>query len=278
MPCVKQSDIPANATIYGGPFSSADECADSNCPACTGIVSNLSIGPAGWGRSVDACGSISDVHKLVLTNPISLPMLLTASGIVNDDVIINGSIYQPNEYAIDWDGCTRCPGGSNNGPHSWKYIKVLQPGESVTFGARDNGRCPSDPIDATLHVDWRMDACITSQCYRFTEWYNGPGDPSPGACCGGGGGERVITGPSWANTVKITGTYGDQLEFSLAGQRCYGFMIPPGINCEKGVKEINLTLSKGTFPYDSDTFGLRWIYNGGTTIGYDIDICFSYRP
>lgn len=89
--------------------------------------------------TIAECASVSNM--VTITNNFSVPALLEASGGINDDLLINGSIYEEGQYPFSW-GSYGSPCGSDNtknGSHSWSYSVILLPGEVITFGCKDNG-------------------------------------------------------------------------------------------------------------------------------------------
>jgi len=106
---------------------------DNNCPGddCLTESGSFSAGLAD-------CQRIDNVH--VVTNNFRVPALLTVFGGANDEVIINGDIYQPGIYPFNWSSYNVCGSvDGDNGSHGYSYEKLLQPGNSVTFGGKDNG-------------------------------------------------------------------------------------------------------------------------------------------
>jgi hypothetical protein len=91
-----------------------------------------------------------------VTNNFSVPALLRVTGSVNDEFLIDGQIYEPGAYRYPWGGLG-FPCGTNNqsnGAHTiTPYERVLQPGESVTFGGKDNG------FGGDVDGDWTLDTC-----------------------------------------------------------------------------------------------------------------------
>jgi hypothetical protein len=105
------------------------EAEDTECQQDSGTISG----------NVAECASVSNIATI--TNNYSTPALLEASGGIDDDLLINGSIYEAGQYPFPW-GAYGSPCGSDgttNGAHFWSYSVVLAPGESITFGCKDNG-------------------------------------------------------------------------------------------------------------------------------------------
>lgn len=105
------------------------EAEDIECEQDSGTISG----------NVAECASVSNIATI--TNNYSTPALLEASGGINDDLLINGSIYEPGQYPFSWSSYGSPCGSDNttNGSHSWSYSVILAPGESITFGCKDNG-------------------------------------------------------------------------------------------------------------------------------------------
>jgi hypothetical protein len=101
------------------------------------------------------CQIIGSIQTI--TNDFEYDALLTITGSVDDDVIIDGQIYEEGKYGFPWDAVDN-PCGSksgDNGAHEFTYTKVLAPGESVTIGAKDN--CCGGGINATWTLQIQCD-------------------------------------------------------------------------------------------------------------------------
>lgn len=74
------------------------------------------------------------------TNPINGPAIISIFGSVDDDVVINGSVYEPGAYIYD------C---GLNGAHSFNYEATVQAGEVTTVSFNDNHGAQTS-IDITV--------------------------------------------------------------------------------------------------------------------------------
>ena len=112
-------------------------------PAWTGLA-NASISPGtttldtipiSFTSSYDGYGITPGSGAIELaatiTNTWGFPVLATISGVVDDDISFNGSIYGPGQWF---------PYGpsSASGAHVFEAIFILLPGESVAVGCRNN--------------------------------------------------------------------------------------------------------------------------------------------
>jgi hypothetical protein len=85
-------------------------------------------------REEGQCYTTPQAPQRTFTNPLPGQALMTISGIVDDDVLIDGEIYEPGQYPIQnlsWS----C---SLNQAHSFRYEKIVGPGVSTTVGFNDN--------------------------------------------------------------------------------------------------------------------------------------------
>lgn len=151
--------------------------------------------------SLGGCQQITAVATV--TNTLAVPALLEASGGANDEILINGSVYEPGKYGFNWNAYGQ-PCGSqtgDNGSHSWSYSKVLAPGESVTFGGKDNGfggnvsgnwtmRMCFEPMGSCCFSDGTCQEKNQTQCSQSGGTWQAGGTCSPnpcqqptGACC-----------------------------------------------------------------------------------------------
>lgn len=150
--------------------------------------------------SLSGCQQISSIATA--TNTLGVPALLEASGGADDEVLIDGSVYEPGKYGFYWDYYGQ-PCGSktgDNGGHNWSYSRVLAPGESVTFGGKDNG------YGGGVSGSWTISSCFEprgsccfgdgtcqeksqTQCAQLGGAWQAGGActpnpcPQPGACC-----------------------------------------------------------------------------------------------
>lgn len=87
--------------------------------------------------SLSPCQRIDAI--MTVTNNFNVPAQFYAEGSCNDEIIFNGQIYEEREHIFPWyqDFCGL--GLPLNGSHDFTYSKILQPGESITIGSRDNG-------------------------------------------------------------------------------------------------------------------------------------------
>lgn len=73
------------------------------------------------------------------TNPYSGPAKLCVTGGANDEIIINGSIYEEGEHSACWAayGITTC-GTNLNCAHSFAYTAQVEAGAQTTFQCQNN--------------------------------------------------------------------------------------------------------------------------------------------
>jgi hypothetical protein len=122
----------------GGKLVTADDPDDCECcktpppPPCD-------TESGSFDRSLGGCERVEDVATV--TNNFAVEAYLTASGNVDDELLIDGNIYQEGKFPFQWEfyGSPCGSTNSSNGNHDWSFKKTLQPGESVKFGGKDNG-------------------------------------------------------------------------------------------------------------------------------------------
>lgn len=178
---------------------------EANCPSPAiwkGAKTNCDPELKGsFNQPLEGCEIISKVATV--TNTLGVPAMLEASGGANDEVLINGKIYEPGKYAFGWGitGTDCQPDYNDNGAHSWSYFKVLAPGESVDFGGKDNSfgggiegtwtlRTCFDPKGACCFNDGTCTEGTQNECAQSggnwqgadTRCYPNPCEPV-GACC-----------------------------------------------------------------------------------------------
>lgn len=76
---------------------------------------------------------------LTVTNNFATPAEFYAEGDCGDEIIFNGQIYEEKQHIYPWYTDVCGLGLPLNGNHHFVYSKILQPGESITIGGRDNG-------------------------------------------------------------------------------------------------------------------------------------------
>ena len=91
----------------------------------------------------DNCG---DYDCPDIINNYGVPAALHIGGSVNDEVLIDGVIYEDGQYVF-WPQGSPCDPSRTNGAHGFGYDTVLQPGQSITVSAKDN--CCGGGIDYT---------------------------------------------------------------------------------------------------------------------------------
>lgn len=120
------------------------------CNSCCGPSTNGS-----FNSGLGSCERIDNVSKV--TNNFKTKALLEVTGGANDEVIIDGNIYQAGEFPFNWSSFnTGCSVDGDNGGHAWSYSKILQPNESVTFGGKDNG------YGGEVNGSWTLKTCTDS--------------------------------------------------------------------------------------------------------------------
>lgn len=76
-----------------------------------------------------------------IKNTVPVPVTLLITGVVNDDVLFNGVIYQAGQFPFNWTGGANPCGSTNadNGVHNFSYTKVLALDEILTLQCLDRG-------------------------------------------------------------------------------------------------------------------------------------------
>jgi hypothetical protein len=82
-------------------------------------------------------GSCGQSAGITLVNDTNHNLTVTVSGGVDDDVEINGSVYEYDQH-IYWADGSPC-GGGKNGAHSFTYTQSMPVGSSITIKGIDNG-------------------------------------------------------------------------------------------------------------------------------------------
>jgi hypothetical protein len=185
------TDDPSNCKCCDTPPCSGS-CDDSNpcppgCYCCNGKCQGkpcCETESGSFTRSYGGCESVSDIETV--TNNFGKVAYLKASGNVDDDVLIDGTVYQEGQFAFPWEyyGAPCGSTNSSNGYHAWSFEKELQPGESVKFGGKDNG------YGGGIEGTWTLSTCKDPPppppppCEGgFCDWYGSC--PSGCVCCNG---------------------------------------------------------------------------------------------
>lgn len=122
--------------------------ADSGCIQTQLVCDSISAsgGDAGaisqsvtYDAEAPDCGGPA-ITVQALTNPFSGPCLVFADFSVDDNVIINGQIYQSpgTDFTFHDTAGDACPDA--NGAHSDHYCRSMNVGEQITFGVQNNFR------------------------------------------------------------------------------------------------------------------------------------------
>jgi len=78
-------------------------------------------------------------NEYTVTNTLGIPAALTINGEVDDDVLINGAVYEYDRYVYGpWVNGSPY-GRGRNGAHAFTYTAILTANQAVTIGVRDNG-------------------------------------------------------------------------------------------------------------------------------------------
>lgn len=86
-------------------------------------------------------GSCATSTGITFINNAGTNVSVKVQGTVNDEFIVNGSIYEPGAYPFNWNSFGN-PCGSvtgDNGAHSFTYYDTLSNTEVILFQAKDNG-------------------------------------------------------------------------------------------------------------------------------------------
>jgi hypothetical protein len=89
-------------------------------------------------------------NMYTITNELESTAELSVIGLAADEVIINGEIYEEGQHIFSWPFDPCGIGLPMNGNHSYSFSTILLPGESVTFGGRDNG------FGGGITVNWTL--------------------------------------------------------------------------------------------------------------------------
>lgn len=143
MPCQQFPINSPPSTFRAGPFNTLVECEQECCSSDSGSFST----PLGDCQTIDLVATV--------TNSLGANALLTVTGSANDEVLIDGAIYEAGQYGFYWSsyytGCGSVNG--DNGAHSYSYSVVLAPNASVTFGGKDNG------FGGDVNGTWTLETC-----------------------------------------------------------------------------------------------------------------------
>jgi hypothetical protein len=78
-------------------------------------------------------------NEYTVTNTLGIPAALTINGEVDDDVLINGAVYEYDRYVYGpWVNGSPY-GRGRNGAHAFTYTAILTANQTVRIGVRDNG-------------------------------------------------------------------------------------------------------------------------------------------
>jgi hypothetical protein len=104
-------------------------------------------------RSFGQCERIDEI--VTITNDLGSAASFIISGMVDDDVLIDGQIYQEGQFAFPWSAYGGPCGSTDNsnGAHNFSFSKMLQPGESVKIGGKNNG------YGGGITATWTLNAC-----------------------------------------------------------------------------------------------------------------------
>lgn len=86
----------------------------------------------------------------MIVNDCCCTATLRITGMANDDVIINGSIYEDGQHPYPWGNPGPCGDTRANGAHQYTYITTVAQGEATYVGGRDNGAGGSVTINWTV--------------------------------------------------------------------------------------------------------------------------------
>ena len=118
-----------------GPHSNSPSSSGSGCqPDPQAVQQHVS-----YNASAPDCGTPT-VTVQTLTNPFSEPSFIIINFTVDDDILINGEVYQTpgSDFSFHDTGRNPCPDA--NGTHTDQYLGVLSAGESITLGVKNNFR------------------------------------------------------------------------------------------------------------------------------------------
>lgn len=139
----------------GGP---AGTCCQEGEYCCDGVCQEgpcCDTASGSFSAALGVCATITNVETV--TNTFAVAALVTVNASVDDEFLIDGEIYEPGVYAFGWQNFGSPCGSTNqsNGSHSiTEYTQVLQPGESVTFGGKDNG------FGGAISGSWTLETCF----------------------------------------------------------------------------------------------------------------------
>jgi len=93
---------------------------------------------ATYSEGLAACGLSTGVR---LNNPTGATLGISVSGSVDDDVLFNGSIYEPGAHPFPWTVWGSPCGSDNtmNGVHSFAYSGTIGPFSDFRIQGKDNG-------------------------------------------------------------------------------------------------------------------------------------------
>jgi hypothetical protein len=113
------------------------KCKDAHCPAnCPACDENCQTLSAGKSYTNDGICSGKRYHVGTYSNPIDGPAWVVFTGYVNDDLVVDGEVWQPSGYE-----CTYIPGYSIspcNCAHGTTFCKRIKQGASVRIHVQNN--------------------------------------------------------------------------------------------------------------------------------------------
>ncbi|MEI6035059.1 MAG: hypothetical protein WCS65_12375 [Verrucomicrobiae bacterium] len=135
----------ATRLLHPSEDGTCGECADQ--PPCKPECKTIEDGATAQlfkGACYDysaGVGSCADSAGITLANSTGSALSVAVSGSADDEVVINGSVYEPGSYAFNWNDYGSPCGSTNstNGSHSFAYAGSVEVGGQLTIKGRDNG-------------------------------------------------------------------------------------------------------------------------------------------
>ena len=128
-----RSDLNNCLADQSQPAIGTKNCPSGTDPCCANPTTIYLDAPSTGCCTTPAYGSVQYSQ-----NPYSTDAVICVTGGTNDDIIINGSVYQDGMFSGCWAGYGITTCGSLNCAHGFTYSAKVGPNESTSFQCRNN--------------------------------------------------------------------------------------------------------------------------------------------
>lgn len=140
------SCVPAATTLF------------TNCTAVTSVIDGqiFSITDGcyteiNYSTTLTSCATSTGI---TIVNNVPSNIQVKVAGVIDDEFVVNGSVYEPGMYPFAWNNAGNPCGSTtgDNGAHSFTYYDTLIPGEAILLQVKDNGFGGGGSFVVTLSV------------------------------------------------------------------------------------------------------------------------------